>query len=112
MKYQCTIKMVGCGAKLLDEIRGDMESALDAMNFEKKFPDGGWVKSQTSIDIDGTTVTVTAIFEGEGETYLEYMHKMEQDVLTGEFQASFKREYANEKPEKSCTSLKAFVTKL
>jgi hypothetical protein len=33
-------------------------------------------------------------------------------ALTGEFQASFKREYANEKLEKTCTSLKAIVTKL
>lgn len=112
MKYQCIIKMIGCGSELLDEIRKDMETALDDTNFEKKFPDGGWCKTQTNIDIIGTTVTVTSTFEGEGEMYLEHMHKMEQEALTGEFQASFKREYANEKPEKSCTSLKAFVTKL
>lgn len=112
MKYQCIIKLIGCGSQLIDEIRNDREKALNDMNFEKKFPEGGWVKAQTCIDIDGTTVTLTANFEGEGEMYLEHMHKMEQDVITGEFQASFKREYANEKPEKSCISLKASVIKL
>lgn len=112
MKYQCIIKMIGCGPGLLDEVRNDMDAALKDLNFEKEFPDGGWCKTRTNIDINGTTVTLTSTFEGEGEMYLEHMHKMEQDVLTGEFQASFKREYANEKPEKSCTSLKAMVTKL
>ena len=104
--------MIGCGPGLLNEVRNDRETALADMNFEKEFPDGGRVKAQTNIDIIGNTVTVTTIFEGEGEMYLEHMHKMEQEALTGEFKASFKREYANEKPEKSCTSLKAFVTKL
>jgi len=104
--------MVGCGSELLDEIRKGMEIALNEMNFENEFPEGGWVKAQTNIDIIGTTVTVTTIFEGEGKAYLEHMHKMEQEALTGEFRTSFKRGYTNEKPEKSCTSLRAIVTKL
>lgn len=112
MKYQLIIKMIGCGSELLDQIRSDMEAALNDTNIEKKFPDGGWAKVHTCIDIVGTTTTITSNYEGKGEEYLEHMRKMEQDVLTGEFQASFKRRYANEKPEKSCTSLKANIIKL
>ena len=104
--------MIGCGPGLLNEVRNDRETALADMNFEKEFPEGGWVKAQTNIDIIGTTVTVTTIFEGEGKTYLEHMHRMEHEALTGEFKADFKRNYANEKLANTCTDLKVNVTKL
>lgn len=104
--------MVGCGPGLLNEVRNDRETALADMNFEKEFPDGGWVKAQTNIDIIGNTVTVTTIFEGEGEMYLEHMHRMEHEALTGEFKADFKRNYADVVSECACTDLKVNVTKL
>lgn len=104
--------MIGCGHKLLEEIREVHSDASQELNYTNEFPDGSVVKAETEIVISGTTVTVCCIFTGHGQLYEDSMEKMKREVLTGEFQADFKKNYSSYKPENICTDIKATVIQL
>ena len=112
MKYKLTIKLIGCGRNLLDEIRKDLEEASQETNFTKEFPDGSVITTATDIVISGTTVTICSTFTGHGQQYEDNMEKMQREIHTGEFHADFKRQYSNCKPENGCTDVKANITQI
>lgn len=112
MKYKLTIKLIGCGRNLLDEIRNDLVEASQETNFTKEFPDGSVITTATDIVISGTTVTICSTFTGHGQQYEDNMETMQDEILTGEFQADVKRQYSNCKPEDGCTKVKANVIQI
>ena len=112
MKYKLTIKLIGCGRNLLEEIRNDLDKASQETNFTKEFPDGSAISTATDIVISGTTVTICSTFTGHGKEYDDHMEEMKHEILTGEFHADFKRQYSNCKPEDGCTDVKANIIQI
>ena len=112
MKYKLTIKLIGCGRKLLEEIRNDLAEASQRMNFTNELPDGSVVTASTDIVISGTTVTICSTYTGHGQQFEDNMEKMQWEILTGEFCASIKRQYSNCKQENGCTDIKANVIQI
>lgn len=112
MKYKLTIKLIGCGRNLLEEIRNGLVEVSQETNFTKEFPDGSVITTATDIVISGTTVTICSTFTGHGQQYEDYIERLKHGILTNEFQADFERQYSNCKPEDGCTDMKVNVIQI
>lgn len=106
--YKLHVRLQGCGPKLLEEIKEDLEKTQDEMNYTKDLNDGGSIKCTGKIEIIGKDVILDAEYEGHDSEYLDRMEDMKKQVLSGEFQRSCKNDW-DRFPDQSCQKVIATV---